>query len=55
MCTLDCRYKNENKTLLFAVVDFDIVPILGLESSAKFKIVNPPRANEDGMPHGKSL
>lgn len=49
MCYLPCRYKNVLLNVLIAVVDIDIIPILGLVTSARFKIVNPPRTKRNEM------
>lgn len=42
MCSLQCTYNNVTLNVLFAVVSFDAMPILGLATSTRFKIVNPP-------------
>lgn len=53
MCYLPCQYKNMTLNVLIAVVDIDIIPILGLTTSARFKIVNPPRTKNNDMKMNK--
>lgn len=47
MCYLPCRYRNVSLNVLIAVVDINIIPILGLLTSARFGIVNPPRTKHN--------
>lgn len=47
MCSLLCNYKNMSLRVVFAIVDLDVIPILGLPSSTRFKIVNPPRSKQN--------
>lgn len=42
MCSLPCEYNNVNENVWIAVVEFDVVPILGLATCIKFGIVKPP-------------
>lgn len=49
MCYLFCQYKNMTLNVMIAVVDIDITPILGLSTSARFNIVNPPRSKNNEM------
>lgn len=43
LCNLLCCYKNRSFYNQFAVVDFNIVPIIGLKSCIRFGIVQPSR------------
>lgn len=47
MCSLLCNYKNMFLRVVFAVVDLDVIPILGLPSCTRFRIVNPPRSKQN--------
>lgn len=45
MCSLPCEYNNVKQNVWIAVVDLDVVPILGLATCVKFGIVDPPRSS----------
>lgn len=45
MCSLPCEYNNVKQNIWVAVVDLDVVPILGLSTCVKFGIVDPPHSS----------
>lgn len=49
MCSFLCKYKNVSLRVWFAVVHFDVMPILGLSASAEFGIVDPPKPENRGQ------
>ncbi|XP_055307026.1 uncharacterized protein LOC129571275 [Sitodiplosis mosellana] len=47
MCSLLCSFKNITLRVVFAIVDLDVTPILGLATCTRFRIVNPPHTRNN--------